>query len=92
MVTILTTDTATDHGLTHTPLPLSMDNAKPFPGPANIRGMRANVAGQHDITVYAGPRASDADIAAAASIVASNSGPPRFGVADRHSRRLRAAS
>lgn len=58
--------------LPDSPLPLSMDEAHPLPGFANIRMLRARVGGvPFVIQVSAGPNASEADLATADAIVAS---------------------
>jgi hypothetical protein len=71
-VTIFTAYGRTGPIVPDSALPLSMDNAKPLPGIANIRMIDAQVAGVPlVIEVSAGPSASQADLAAADAIVAS---------------------
>jgi thiol-disulfide isomerase/thioredoxin len=71
-ITILSTSAQTLPDVPDTPLPLSMRDAKVAPGGANIRILEARVTGWPlTIQVQAGPRATDADLAAADAIVAS---------------------
>jgi hypothetical protein len=71
-VTILAKDDAIGSSAEDSPLPLSMENAKPAPGPGNVRFLEAVIAGTPiEITVSAGPNYSRADLVAADAIVAS---------------------
>jgi hypothetical protein len=71
-VTILAKEGTISSAPSDSTLPLSMDDAKPAPGPENLRILEAVVAGTPiEIAVSYGQEASSADVAAANAIVAS---------------------